>query len=153
MSNVFDYIKNYCKVHNFDNVSYKSSVLTLRDFSNPQTFAPGFAVFYKMQVVGEVQNIATIDKPFLTVSTPTDFWDFAQIAALHDDGVLQRAESDFLFVCDGQMNIDLQVGSNALFQQVFNAQMYYIYVSILPENERKNRPGTVYDIRVNQRLN
>lgn len=154
--NLFDYISNYAAVHGIKNYSVKNSVLTLNDFAQQQTFAPGIAFFYKVCISGEIQDVADLSKPCMTVTTPTDFWDFGQIGIVRDDGVIQRLESDFIFVADGIMNINLPTGANALFSQVHNAQMFYCYLSILPDSSedshKESAPSTVYDIRVNQRV-
>lgn len=156
MLSVFDYITNYCAIHGIKRYSLKSAVITLSDFSQQQTFAPGVAFFYKVLVSGEIQNIANMSLPSLTIKTPTDYWDFSRIGIVRDDGVLQRLDSDFVFTADGIMNIDLQSGANALFSQIFSAQLFYIYLSILPEDKSEAqavaRPQTVYDIQVNQHI-
>lgn len=147
MLNVFDYIKNYCEVHGIKAASYKSCVLTKDKITEKQTFAPGIAFFYRLRVTGEVQNIANLTKPFLTVDTQTDFLDFAKIANVYDDGAVQHVESDFPFVCDGMMQVSVSEGANALFQRIDSIQMFYIYVSILPYKEDDTR---IYDIRIDR---
>lgn len=147
MLNIFDYIKNYCEVHNIKAKSLKSCVLTKDDITRPQTFAPGVAFFYKIRVTGEIQNIANLANGFLTVTTPTDFYDFAKIANVYDDGAIQHIESDFPFIADGTMTVTLDEGATALFQRIDTVQMFYIYLSILPTEEDNAR---VYDIRINR---
>lgn len=148
MLNVFDYIENYCKVHGIKTKSFKSCVLTKDNLSAQQTFAPGIAFFYRTRVTGSINNIADLSKYFMIVKTPTDIWDFGKIGDVHDDGALQRVESDFIFVADNTMTVDLQEGANCLFANINTVQMFYIYVSILPDApEDKAR---VYDIQVNR---
>ena len=90
MLNIFDYIENYCRVHNIKAKSFKSSVLTKDKLSEKLTFAPGIAFFYKLRVTGEIQNIANFGKPFMTVDTQTDYWDFSKLGNVYDDGALQK---------------------------------------------------------------
>lgn len=151
MVNVFDYIENYCKVHGITAKSFKSCVLTKDKLSARQTFAPGIAFFYRTRVTGTINNIADLDKDCLIVQTPTDIWDFAKIGDVHDDGVLQRVESDFIFIADNTMTINLSEGANCLFSQINTVQMFYIYVSILPdETATENDNKRVYDIQINR---
>ena len=150
MINVIDYIENYCKVHKIRTKSFKSCVLTKDKLSDVQTFAPGIAFFYKTRVVGVIQDIADLDKDFMIVQTPTDIWDFAQIGEVHDDGAVQRVESDFIYTADNTMTVDLKEGANCLFSQVNTVQMFYIYVSILPDEPTAQDNARVYDIQVNR---
>lgn len=150
MLNVFDYIENYCKVHKIRTKSFKSCVLTKDNITENLTFAPGIAFFYRTRVVGEIQNIANLSNPFMIVETPTDIWDFSKIGEVHDDGVLQRVESDFIFTADNTMKIDLQEGANCLFNTINSLQMFYIYVSILPDEPTNADNARVYDIQVNR---
>lgn len=152
MLNVFDYIENYCKVHGIKAKSFKSSVLTKDKLSDKLTFAPGIAFFYKLRVTGEIQNIANIGKPFLTVDTQTDFWDFSKIGNIYDDGAIQHVESDFPFIAENMMQVTLAEGATALFQRIDSVQMFYIYVSILPSDANADN-AKVYDITVNRRIN
>lgn len=150
MLNVFDYIENYCKVHDIKTKSFKSCVLTKDKLSDRQTFAPGIAFFYRTRVTGTIDNIADLDKDFMIVQTPTDIWDFSKIGDVHDDGALQRVESDFVFIADNTMTVDLKEGLNCLFSQINTVQMFYIYVSILPDDPDAQDNARVYDIQVNR---
>lgn len=152
MSNVFDYIENYCKVHNIKNKSFKSCVLTKDKLSERQTFAPGIAFFYRTRVTGVIQDISDLDKDFMIVQTPSDIWDFAKIGDVHDDGVLQRVESDFIFIADNTMTVNLQEGLNCLFSQINTVQMFYIYVSILPDAPDAQDNARIYDVQINRSL-
>lgn len=152
MLNVFDYIENYCKIHGIKAKSFKSSVLTKDKLSEPLTFAPGIAFFYKLRVTGEIQNIANFGKPFLTVDTQTDFWDFSKIGNVYDDGAIQHVESDFPFIADNMMTVKLVEGADALFQRIASVQMFYIYVSILPYDAESNAADNarIYDITIDR---
>lgn len=158
MLNVFDYIENYCKVHGIKAKSFKSCVLTKDKMSERQTFAPGIAFFYRTRVTGFINDIADLDKDFMIVKTPTDIWDFSKIGVVLDDGAVQRVESDFIFIADNTMQIDLKEGMNCLFSAINTVQMFYIYVSILPDvadvsNARGYQDNArVYDIQVNRSL-
>lgn len=150
MLNVFDYIENYCKVNNVKSKSLKSNVLTLDDVTaNTRfTFAPGVAFFYHTCCVGAIHNIANLDKKFLLIETPTDVYDFAKIANVRDDGALQRAESDFVFTAENTMQITLSQGDTSLFNSISSFQMFYIYMSILRDNQERN--SKIYDITINR---
>ena len=152
MLNVFDYIENYCKVHGIKAKSFKSSVLTKDKLGEPLTFAPGIAFFYKLRVTGEIQNIANIGKPFLTVDNQTDFYDFAKIGNVYDDGAIQHVESDFPFIADNMMFVNLVEGADALFQRIDSVQMFYIYVSILPDDAETAtaNKARIYDITIDR---
>lgn len=152
MLNVFDYIENYCKIHGIKAKSFKSSVLTKDKLSEPLTFAPGIAFFYKLRVTGEIQNIANFGKPFLTVDTQSDFWDFSKIGNVYDDGAIQHVESDFPFIADNMMTVKLVEGAAALFQRIDSVQMFYIYVSILPYDAESDKASNarIYDITIDR---
>lgn len=150
MLNIFDYIENYCRVHNIEAKSFKSSVLTKDKLSEKLTFAPGIAFFYKLRITGEIQNIANFGKPFMTVDTQTDYWDFSKIGNVYDDGSIQHVESDFPFIADNMMTVNLEEGANALFQRIDSVQMFYIYVSILPYEADNANNARVYDITIDR---
>ena len=150
MLNIFDYIENYCRVHNIKAKSFKSSVLTKDKLSEKLTFAPGIAFFYKLRVTGEIQNIANFGKSFMTVDTQTDYWDFSKIGNVYDDGAIQHVESDFPFIADNMMTVNLEEGANALFQRIDSVQMFYIYVSILPYEADNANNARVYDITIDR---
>jgi hypothetical protein len=137
--NVFDFINNYAKAHNIKNYAIKSRVLTKDDFSQKFSFAPGIAFFYKEIASGIIQNIANLTESFFTVSTPTEFFDFTKIAKIEDNGSIQHAESDFIFVADNTMTINCVEGANALFSQIYSAQLYYFYLTVLPESDDSSK--------------
>lgn len=142
MINIFDYIKNYCDSRNITNYSYKSNVITLDEFAKSFSFAPSIAFFYKMQAVGEINDINDFGKPFLQIQTPTDFFDFSKICSFEDCGPIQKAFSDFIFVADNTMNINLNVGSDSLFNSLKTAQLFYISVAELPEYAKRTTTQT-----------
>lgn len=150
MFNLIDYIKQYCANRNIKNYDLKSRVITLKDFSKNQTFAPGVAFFYKMQVTGEITNIANIQNPFLVIRTQTDAFEFEEIAKIKDYGTIQAAESDFVFVAENMLKIDLKTGSNALFNQVYSAQLFYLYATPLPYNAGGGNKEKVFQVNVKQ---
>lgn len=137
--NVFDYIKAYCKIRNIQNYSVKSKVLTLDDMNKNFTFAPGVAFFYRFTCTGEILNSSDFGKPFLRVNTPSDFYDFAKICCFEDSGTLQKAYADFIFSVENTMSLTLESGANALFQSIKTAQLYYIYLNILPASELRQQ--------------
>lgn len=132
MVNVIDYIKNYCDVHGITRWSLKNCVLSKKDFALRQTFAPGVAFFYHLSAVGEIVDLHDIHKDFLTVSTPTDFYDFKHIAEFSDCGQLQYAKSDFIFSVAEMMNIHVFEGTtNAAFKNLIDVQFHYLYLTDL----------------------
>lgn len=150
MFNLFDYIKQYCKNRNIENYDIKSRVLTLKDFAFKQTFAPGIAFFYNMKVNGVIQNVANLQYPFCIIQTPTEIFNFSDIATVKDYGTLQTAESDFVFVADNMLNVDLQTGSNALFANIYSAQLMYLYATPLPYFKgEKNGKKNVLQVDIN----
>ena len=139
MPPIFEYIENYCKVHGIKSKSVKSKVLTKKDFATPLTFAPGIAFFYRLSIDGEIDNVENINNAFLTINTPTEFYNFAEIADIVDNVTIQHAQSDFIFVCDNMLTINLSEGANALFSKVYNAKLFYMYVTPLPDTDGNAR--------------
>lgn len=150
MFNLIDYIKQYCANRNIKNYDLKSRVITLKDFSKNQTFAPGIAFFYKMQVTGEITNIANIQNPFFVIKTQTDAFEFEEIAKIKDYGTIQAAESDFVFVAENMLKIFLKTGANALFNQIYSAQLFYLYATPLPYNAGGGNKEKVFQVNVKQ---
>ena len=150
MFNLIDYIKQYCANRNIKNYDLKSRVIKLKDFSKNQTFAPGVAFFYKMQVTGEITNIANIQNPFLVIKTQTDAFKLEEIAKIKDYGTIQAAESDFVFVAENMLKIDLKIGANALFNQVYSAQLFYLYATPQPFNVGSGSNEKVFQVNVKQ---
>lgn len=147
MLNVYDYIKRYCKVNGIENFGTKSRVLTKEDFAKPLSFAPGVAFFYRLSACGVIESVNNLTESFLTASTPTEFFDFAKIAEIHDSGTIQHAKSDFIFVCDNILKLNLKEGANALFSQIYNIQLFYLYVtSMPPQTDGKNRQSVEIEI-------
>lgn len=138
--NVYDYINNYCKVNGIGNFEIKSRVLTKEDFAKKLTFAPGIAFFYRLSACGVIESVNNLTESFLTASTQTDFFDFGKIAEIHDNGSIQSAKSDFIFMCDNMLDLKLHEGENALFSQIYNIQLFYMYVYSIPDNSVKNKP-------------
>lgn len=149
MPPIFEYIANYCKVHGIKNYSVKSKVLVKKHFANPLTFAPGIAFFYRLSIDGEIENIENINNAFLTINTPTEFFNFADIADITDNVTLQHAQSDFIFVCDNMLRINLSEGNDALFSKIYNAKLFYYYVTPLPDADGNTQNINVDIIRTN----
>lgn len=129
-ANIFDYIKSYCKSNGIgDGYALKSRVLTKDHLVTPLSFAPGIAFFYRLSCSGIIENVSNIGESFLEVSTLTDFFDYSKIAEIKDFGAIQQASSDFIFVCDNMMYPKLHEGDNALFKNIFNIQLFYMFLS------------------------
>lgn len=135
--NVFDYIKNYCDERNITKYSCKSKVITLDEMNKNFTFSPGIAFFYHFAATGEINNIKSFGNNFFSVSTPSDFYDFAKMCSFEDSGALQKAVSDFIFVVDNTMTLKIESGVTALFQDIKSAQLFYMYV--LPQKNNDER--------------
>lgn len=144
--NVCDFIANYCNTHNINNYALRSKVITLDEFAKHHSFAPSIAFFYKLEATGEIQNVTQFGNNFITVTTNTDFFDFAKIAKISDDGTIQHASSDFIFVADTMLKIDIKQGSNALFNKIYNAQLFYMCLTILSPTQKKNQIQIDYEI-------
>ena len=69
---------------------------------------------------------------------------------MYDDGAIQHVESDFPFIADNMMTVNLEEGANALFQRIDSVQMFYIYVSILPYEADNANNARVYDITIDR---
>lgn len=131
MADIFNYIKQYCKANGITNYAYKSRVLTKDDFANAQSFAPGTAFFYRLSCSGVIENVANIGESFVEASTLNDFFDFSKIAEIKDFGTIQQATSDFIFTSANMLWLNLHEGENALFNTIYNIQLFYIYLSPL----------------------
>lgn len=139
MANIFDYISQYCKAHDIPNYDAKSRVLTKDDFAKSHTFAPGIAFFYRLACCGQIENVNNIGLSFLECTTPTEFFDFSKIAELHDCGTIQKATSDFIFVSDNMLFLNLHEGDDALFKTISNIQLHYMYIMPLSGNGSTNQ--------------
>lgn len=142
--NLFEYIKNYSKVHGIKNYSLKSKVLTKADFANTHSFAPGIAFFYRLSVCGEIDDVNNINSKFLTINTPTEFFDMSKIVDIVDNVTLQHAESNFIFVSDNMLTLELSEGANCLFSKIFNAKLFYMYLTVLPESDEPEHAINVH---------
>lgn len=153
MVNVLDYIDRYCKERKFGDYVIKSNVITKPDFGIIHRFAPSIAFFYRVEIDGIIQNVANLERNLLNVATATDHWDFSRICTITDNGTIQHATSDFIFVADNMMNIELLEGDNAVFQTVYGARMFYI--SVFPETAEKrvnDKQQIQVDINENQNI-
>ena len=146
MNNIFDYIKQYCESHGVGRWEAKSRVLTKDDFAKSHSFAPGIAFFYRLSACGQIENVNNIGLSFLECTTPTEFFDFSKIAELHDCGTIQKATSDFIFVSDNMLFLNLHEGDGALFSSIANIQLYYMYVTELQGGRQRQQ----IEIDVNQ---
>lgn len=125
--NIFDYIQKYAEAHGIADYSVKSRIITLDQFATVQHFAPGVAFFHKLIITGDINDVKDLKNKLLTADTVSDFYDFAKIATVSDMGTLQKAESDFIFDCDNMLTLDLHQGEGAVFQEIYSAQLQYIY--------------------------
>lgn len=134
---IIDFIKQYAKAHNISFYSLKSKVLTKDDFLNTLTFAPEIAFFYKIRATGIINNINNISDSFINASTNSEFYDFGKLVTIKDYNSVQVAESDFIFVSDNMLNLQLHEGTNALFSQIATLQMQYFILTPLTGKEVK----------------
>lgn len=132
MLNLFDYIKFYADFHKIEKYTLKSKYFSINDILKTQKFSGGVAFFYEVFAAGEIANISDLNKNFLTISTPTDFFNFNDLIEVEDFGTLQQVKSNFVFTADNIINFDLKQGTeDALFQQVYNFNAKYIYLTPL----------------------
>ncbi len=134
MLDVLKYIEKYAENHNIIDYSLKHRVLSLKDFNTQQSFAPGIGFFYNLKVCGEISDVNNITNPFLFVSTPTEFLNFADIATIKDYGTIQVAESNLIITAESMLTVKYQQGANCLFNKIHTAQFMYLYMTI---NERR----------------
>ena len=73
-----------------------------------------------------------------------------EIAKIKDYGTIQAAESDFVFVAENMLKIDLKTGANALFNQIYSAQLFYLYATPLPYNAGGGNKEKVFQVNVKQ---
>lgn len=136
MINVFDYIKTYCAERGIKEYICKSCVITKPEFAITHRFAPSIAFFYRVEIDGEIQSVNDLEQNMLNVDTPTDHWDFAKICTIVDNGTIQHAYSDFVFVANNMLTMNLLEGANAVFSKVYGARMFYI--NVFPDSAEKN---------------
>lgn len=131
--NVFDYIKNYAKVHGISNYNLKSRYITKTDTATRMQFSGGVAFFYRLIAEGEITDINNLGKKFLEVDTPTDYWDLSPVVEVVDFGQIQKVCTDFIFTADNTLDFKLYEGTtDAMFANITNLCAQYIYLSPLP---------------------
>ena len=137
--NVYDYIKNYAKFHNIENYDLKSKFFTKNMISETLLFSGGVAFFYKLFAEGEITATANLQKKFLEIETPTDWWDLSPVVEITDFGSLQKVSTDFIFTADNTLDFKLFEGTeDAMFAKINNFCAQYIYLTPLPEKEKGN---------------
>lgn len=156
MISVYDYIKSYCKERGIKDYVSKSCVITKPEFAITHRFAPSIAFFYRIEIDGEIQSVADLNRNLLNINTVTDHWDFAKICTIKDDSTIQHAVSDFIFVADNMMTLELLEGANSVFNKIFSAKMFYI--AVFPDtaetNALKQQKQTIgIDITENSTIN
>lgn len=138
--NVFDYIKNYADTHGIRNYTLKSKYCTKADTANVLQFSGGVAFFYRVFAEGEIVDQAHLQKKFLEVDTPTDFWDLSPVSEVVDFGTLQKVETNFIFTADNTLKFNLFEGTtDAMFNAVTNFCALYIYLA--PLNIKNGESG------------
>jgi hypothetical protein len=131
--NVYDYIKNYAAVHGIENYTLKSKYVTKLDAAQTLQFSYGVAFFYRVFAEGEITDISQLQKKFLQVNTPTDFWDLSPVVEVVDYGALQKVQADFIFTADNTLDFTLFEGTaDAMFANIINFCALYIYLAPLP---------------------
>lgn len=134
---ITDYIAQYAKAHNIRFYNLKSKVLTKEDFVNTLTFAPEIAFFYRLKATGIINNINNISEAFVSAGTNSEYYDFGKLVTIKDYNSVQVAESDFIFVSDNMLKLQLHEGSNALFNQILTLQLQYFVLTKLSGSEVK----------------
>lgn len=135
---IIDFIAQYAKAHNIRYYNLKSKVLTKEDFVNTMTFAPEIAFFYSLKATGQINNINNISESFVSASTQSEFYDYAKLVTIKDYNSVQVAESNFIFVSDNMLKLNLVEGANALFNQIFTLQLQYFVLTKLTGTEVKD---------------
>lgn len=146
MQNVFDYIKNYAKVHGIEDYKLKTNVLDKSRLNQVLTLSNNVAFFFKIFAEGEILDWNDIEKDFLTVETPTDFWNIGNIAEIVDFGNIQKAEADFIFFAENSVKFNLSEGlSTSMFSVIKNLCIQYV---ILIPTRYKNAAGNGTEIKI-----
>lgn len=149
MINVFEYIKQYAEVHNIKNYFLKSKFLQKQHTGHSIQMSGGVGFFYKIVAEGDIANIADLQKKFLQVSTPTDFWDLSPVVEVVDFGTIQKVSTDFIFTVDNTVNFNLFEGtSDAMFNQVINFCAQYIYLLPIKEGSSAASNGNGITVKV-----
>ena len=142
--NVYDYIKNYAKVHGIKNYSLKPKYLNKADMANQLPAAGGVCFFYHVYAAGEISDVHNITKTFLKVTTPTDFWDISRLITIKDYNTIQAAECNFIFTVDNTVNFELFEGTAAsIFDTIYNMCVEYVYLT--PLNDTAAPDGSTTD--------
>lgn len=127
--NVFDYIRIYTEQNNVKNYNLKSKFLTKNDIAQPVKFSGGVAFFYKFFAVGEIVQNSDMEKKFLELSTPTDWWDLSQAVEIQDFGTIQQVKTDLILTCDNSLTVKLfEANVDAMFSKIYNFCAQYIYM-------------------------
>lgn len=130
--NIYDYIANYAKTHGIENYTLKSKYVTKSDLANVMQFSGGVAFFYRVFAEGTIADISQLQKKFLEVDTPTDFWDLSPVAEVVDFGSLQKMQTDFVFTADNTLKFNLFEGTaDSIFANIVNFCAQYIYLAPL----------------------
>lgn len=138
--NVYDYIKNYARVRNIKNYDLKSKFFTINDTRNPLQLSGGTAFIYRIFAEGEIQQITDIQKKFLEVSTPSDFWDISPAVCVTDWGTVQKVESNCILTAESTINFKLFEGTaDAMFSSILNFCVQYIYFKAIPDVEETDK--------------
>ena len=128
--NVFDYIKNYAATHGIKDYTLKCKYVSKADVANVLQFSGGVAFFYRVFAEGEITDKNQLQKKFLEVDTPTDFWDLSPVAEVVDFGTLQKVETDFIFTADNTLKFNLfEATADAMFANVINFCALYMYMA------------------------
>lgn len=128
--NVYDYIKNYAATHGIKDYTLKCKYVSKADVANVLQFSGGVAFFYRVFAEGEITDKNQLQKKFLQVDTPTDFWDLSPVAEVVDFGTLQKVETDFIFTADNTLKFNLFEGTtDAMFASVINFCALYMYMA------------------------
>lgn len=147
--NVFEYIKQYATIHNIKNYFLKSKFLQKDHAGHNIQMSGGVAFFYKVFAEGDIANVADLQKKFLQVETPTDFWDLSPVVEVKDFGTLQKVSTDFIFVADNTIKFNLfENTANSMFNQIYNFCAQYIYLLPIKEGSNSNYAENSITVKV-----
>lgn len=154
--NVYDYIKNYCDFHGIEKFTVKDKFVTKSQISETLQFSGGIAFFYRVIAEGEITDVANLQKKFLEIDTPTDFWDLSPVVEIVDFGTIQKVSSNFIFSAANTLDFKLFEGTaDAMFATINNFCAQYIYVTPLPATTsaepgaKASGDNTVVKVKVN----
>lgn len=120
-------IENWAQNHGIKAYTLRHETLTKEQFASRLVCTPGCAFFYKFEADGEINHTADLSLPLFQIKTHDDYLDLGVMVMRNDNGTIQKAESNFCFVCDNEAKFTLHEGDlQSQFASIFNACLHYV---------------------------